>query len=231
MSRNVMPELTDDTRVDLRRPIFDAPSTPIPAAVLPDLEPDEEDDAATIQLSRLNWPEPPLRLAERPRFVKTDGGVTAPAAPMSLLDQRPTFWHGLAVAVILAATFSVFVPRSRTQTRAATDASAPPKPVAAAPAPQPQPMPPLIITVGTPPSVITAAAPVGVAPKSTVVAAAPKAPVPVTKLPVARPSVAPSRPRPSLPVVTRAKPATPAPRATLAKSAPSSSDAVVDDGF
>jgi hypothetical protein len=220
MSRNVMPELTDDTRVDLRRPIFDAPSTPIPAAVLPDLEPDDEDDAATIQLSRLNWPEPPLRLAEPKRLVRTDGGVATTAAPMSLLDQRPTFWRGLAVAVILAATFSVFVPRPRAQTHAVI-ASAPPKAVAAAQAPQPAaPMPPLIITVGTPPSA------------STAVAAAPKTPVSVTKLPVARAPVAPSRPRPSVSVVTtRAKPAAPAPRATLAKSTPSAPDAVVDDGF
>src|SRR4051812_21400310 len=95
MSRNVTPEPTDDTRLDLRRPAFvDAPSLPIPAAVLPDLDSDDEDDAATIQLSRLNWPEPPLKLADRPRLVRTDGGVTR-AASVVPREPRPTYWRGL----------------------------------------------------------------------------------------------------------------------------------------
>jgi hypothetical protein len=224
MSRNVMPEPTaDDTRVDLRRPFFDAPSTPIPAAVLPDLEPDDDDDAATIQLSRLAWPEPPIKLSERPRW-RTTAGIATTAAPMGVPDQRPTYWRGLAVAVILAASFSVFVPRPHSTPRAAADATPQQRPVATAPAPQPAPAmpPPLIITVGTPPSAQTASSPVT------------KAPVPVTKLPLARASAPPARPRaPSRPAV-HAKPAAPAApaRSTPAPKAPApSAETVVDDGF
>jgi hypothetical protein len=223
MSRNLMPAPTDDTRVDLRRPIFDSPSTPIPAAILPDLEPEEEDDAATIQLSRLAWPEPPIKLAERARIVRTDGGVSRTAAPVVVREMRPTYWRGLAVAMILAALISVFVPRPRSQPRAAVETTPQPRAIATAIAPQPAVTmpPPLIITVGTPPSAVTAAPP------------ASKPPVPVTKLPVARaPVAAPRAKAPSAPAV-RPKPASPSATrsAPASKPAASSAEAVVDDGF
>jgi len=220
-----MPEPTEDTKVDLRRPIFDVPSTPIPAAVMPDLEPDDDegDDAATIQLSRLAWPEPPMKLAERPRLIRTDGGVTKTAS-MGLREQRPTYWRGLAIAVILAASISVFVPRPHSQPRASADAPLQLRPTATAVAPQPAtPMPPpLIITVGTPPSALTAAPPPS------------KPPVSVTKLPIARAPVAAPRAKAPARPVARPKPAAPAPasRATPASRPPAFSAAtVVDDGF
>jgi hypothetical protein len=225
MSRNVMPEPTaEDTRLDLRRPIFDPPSAQVPAAILPDLEPEDEDDAATIQLSRLAWPEPPLNLSERPRLVRTDGGVTRATMPTALREpQRSTYWRGLAIAVILAAMISVFVPRPRSLTRAPFETT-PPRPVAAAPAPQPAPAmpPPLIITVGTPPSSVTSAS------------APSKPPVSVTKLPVARVAAPAPRPRPVSRPAVRPRPAPQAPAVRTAaapKAAAPSSETVVDDGF
>jgi hypothetical protein len=221
----MLPALTDDTRVDLRRPIFDVPSTPIPAAVMPDLEPDDElDDAATIQLSRLAWPEPPLSLAERPKLVRTDGGLTAlTAARVNLLEQRPTFWRGLAIAVILAAGISIFVPRPHATTHAAAP-TAPPRPTATAIAPPAAPMPPLFITVGTPPSANTVTAPPATKPA-----------VPVTKLPTVRAPAPPPRPKatPAARPAPRPKTATPpaATRASASKGPAFSADTVVDDGF
>jgi hypothetical protein len=220
MSRNMTPAPTaEDTRLDLRRPIFDAPSTQVPAAILPDLEPEDEDDAATIQLSRLAWPEPPLKLAERPRLVRTDGGVSKSAQPTAAREpQLSTYWRGLAIAVILAATISVFVPRPRSQSRIASEAAPQPKPPAAAPAPPAPAMPPpLIITVGTPPSPTTA-------PPAIV-----KAPVPVTKLPIARAPVA--RPRPVSRSLPRPKPAVAAPVRTTPAPKEPSAERTVDDGF
>jgi hypothetical protein len=218
----MLPALTDDTRVDLRRPFFDVPSTPVPAAVRPDLEPDDDmDDAATIQLSRLAWPEPPMSLAERPRLIRTDGGLTT-LTRSALVDQHPTYWRGLAIAVILAASISVFVPRPRSHE--APVAATQPRPTATAVAPQPAPpMPPLIITVGTPPSANTVAPPPS------------KTPVAVTKLPVARPAAATPRPKaPAARPAVRPKPASSpvANRSASGSKSPAfSADTVVDDGF
>jgi hypothetical protein len=192
---------------------------------MPDLEPDDElDDAATIQLSRLAWPEPPLSLAERPKLIRTDGGLTTLTARVNLLEQRPTFWRGLAIAVILAAGISIFVPRPHATQHAAAPA-APPRPTATAIAPQPPPpMPPLIITVGTPPSANTVAAP-----------PASKPPVAVTKLPPVRAPAAAPRPKapPALRAAPRPKAPTPPPptRASGSKPPAFSADTVVDDGF
>jgi len=58
---------TEETRVDIIRPVVegcDDLGEPFPCAALAD---DDDDDPETILLSRLAWPEPPRSLSERPK--------------------------------------------------------------------------------------------------------------------------------------------------------------------
>jgi hypothetical protein len=227
MWRNVMPAHTEDTRVDLRRPTspqHDAQSQPVPAAYELDGEPD--DDAPTLHLSRLPWPEPPRNLSERPRLVAVQQGdrMALSRSVGPVLTSRPDSWL-IVIGAILIAGFSVFLARPRNMsTVGATPTTAP---IATTIQVRPPPPPALIITVGTPPAGDRA-----------VVASPPppaKTPISVSKLPLAprAPTTAPVK-RTSKPV-TRMK-GLPSP--SVAVRAPASAPPVnaatgnaIDDGF
>jgi hypothetical protein len=223
MSRNLLQTYTDDTKVDAPPRSFaegDAadvePFDPRLEQTLPgDMgDDDDNEDAETMMLSRLPWPEPPRSLAERRALTKTDDGLARSIiSPRN--DPRALYWRLLGGAVILMACASVFLPRSSAQSTApATNSMAIPTVAAKA---QPAPLPPLIITVGTP--------------RPTSDTSASKTTIDTQSLPVpARaPVAAPPAPKRASPPAPRARPASPSP---LPKSkATRKNEVMIDDGF
>jgi hypothetical protein len=215
---------TDDTKVDVRRPPLVGLLDELTAAGNY-FDQDDNSNAATLHLSRLAWPEPPLRRIDHPR-PRTDGGITKAARPVR--EPNATQWLGLGMAVVLAAAISVFVHPPSAQPRASIDTAATNRAAATAPAaqaPAATSPAPLIITVGTP--MIADAAP----------ASAGKTAAVVSKPPAARPSPAPPRPRHAQKPVVRAKATTQSAAATntqlasVSKRVAPSAEKVIDDGF
>jgi hypothetical protein len=224
MWRKVMCTPTEDTRVDIVPPVFDGEAHDEP---LPSLVPaDEEEDDETRLLSRLSWPEPPRSLSERPRqgdarpaqLSRSVGGISHSVFTSSG-GKTPTFWCGLAAAVLVAACLSVVLTRTRSQPSATLDVNA--RVPAAGPVGAPG------ATHPTLPSPVSNRAPVAVPTKP---------PIDVTMLPLA-PRAPPTnrfrRPSsmPSGRTKTQAKVATPSAPAPQTTQPTPVVDTVIDDGF
>src|SRR5882757_1923139 len=130
MWRKVMSTPTEDTRVDIVRPLFDgcdANGEPLPSLVAPS---DEEDDDTILQ-ARLSWPEPPRSLSERPKpmnalpakLSRSVDGISR-SVFISGGSKTTAFWRGLAAAVCVAAFLSVVLTRTRSQPSATLDVNA-----------------------------------------------------------------------------------------------------------
>jgi hypothetical protein len=223
MSRYPKTAHIDDTRVDVRRPPLVDVLDELTAAGN-DFDRDDTGNAATLHLSPLAWPEPPLRRLDHPR-ARTDGGITK--AARTVREPSATQWLGLGVAVVLAAAISVFVHPPSAQPRASIDTAATNRvaaPAPAAQAPAATAPAPLIITVGTP--MIADAAPPSAGKPAAV----------VSKPSAVRPSPAPPRPRHAPKPVVRAKATTQGAAAatqlaSVSKRVAPSAEKVIDDGF
>jgi len=226
-----MPAHTEDTKIDLKRPSVarGLAADAVPSANTPDL--DLEDDAATIQLSRLAWPEPPRRLSERlvtPSELRVTPRPVATALSRSVapLLQHPDTWYRVILAAIVMAGVAVFFGRpnhgASTTAHEAIQLVAPVETAAPRRAP-PAPLAPLVLTVGNSSSV-------GGTPATST-----KPPISVSKLPLAprtTPKTLPSVKRASKPL-GRMKSLSPTSAARSAASSQSvkSTAGGIDDGF
>jgi hypothetical protein len=218
---------TEDTKVDLVRPVFDeceSPSDPLPS-----LAPCDEEDDDTRLLSRLSWPEPPRSLSERPRqedarpaqLSRSVDGISR-SVFISGGGKTPAFWCGLAAALSVAVFLSFVLNRIRSQPSSTEDvnASVPAtRPIGAPGATDPTPSSPVGTATSEPPNHPPVAVPT-------------KAPIDVTMLP--RVPRAPPTNRFRRPTVPSVRAQTPAKVAAPAAAVPPSTpvaDPVIDDGF